>query len=334
MRMLVTGGAGFIGSNFIRHELSKHSDTEIFNLDKLTYSGRLENLRDVEKNSRYSFVQGDIQDRAIVEKIVEKRIDVIVNFAAETHVDRSIVEAGDFVLTDICGTYNLLTTARKYDVHRFVQVSTDEVYGSIDKGSFKEIDPLNPSSPYSASKAGGDLIAKAFHSTYGLDVVISRSSNNFGPYQYPEKLVPKLILRALHDTSLPLYGDGKQVRDWIYVEDNCRAIDMVMRSGKSGETYNVASGTEHTNLEVAMLILEALEKPESLINFVPDRPGHDRRYSLDVSKVKKLGWKLEQDFEKALRKTITWYADNEWWWQALLKDRFVQQDAPWLSDGS
>jgi len=330
MRMLVTGGAGFIGSNFIRHELSRHRETEIFNLDKLTYSGRLENLRDVEKDSRYSFVRGDIQDRAVVEKIVAKGIDVIVNFAAETHVDRSIVEAGGFVLTDVYGTYNLLTTARKHDVHRFVQVSTDEVYGSIEKGSFKEIDPLNPSSPYSASKAGGDLIAKAFHSTYGLDVVISRSSNNFGPYQHPEKLVPKLILRALHDKSLPLYGDGKQMRDWIYVEDNCEAIYMIMQKGESGEIYNVASGIEHTNLEVATLILEALDKPKSLIKFVSDRPGHDRRYSLDVSKVKKLGWKLRQDFEKALRKTITWYAQNEWWWQPLLKDRFVQLDAPWL----
>jgi len=330
MRILVTGGAGFIGSNFIRHELSRYSDTEIFNLDKLTYSGRLENLRDLEKDSRYSFVRGDIQDRAVVEKIVEKGIDVIVNFAAETHVDRSIVEAGAFVLTDVYGTYNLLVATRKHDVRRFVQVSTDEIYGSIEEGSFKEIDPLNPSSPYSASKAGGDLIAKAFHATYGLDVVISRSSNNFGPYQYPEKLVPKLILRALHDKSLPLYGDGKQVRDWIYVEDNCEAIDMIMRRGESGEVYNVASGFEHTNLEVASLILQALDKPKNLIQFVSDRPGHDRRYSLDVNKVKKLGWKFKHRFQEALRKTITWYADNEWWWQPLLKDRFVQLDAPWL----
>lgn len=330
MKILVTGGAGFIGSNFIRHELLRHSDVEIFNLDKLTYSGRLENLRDVEKDSRYSFVRGDIQDRAAVEKIVEKGIDVIVNFAAETHVDRSIVEAGDFVLTDVYGTYNLLVAVRKYDVHRFVQVSTDEIYGSIKEGSFNETDPLNPSSPYSASKAGGDLIVRAFHTTYGLDVVISRSSNNFGPYQYPEKLVPKLILRALHDKPLPLYGDGKQVRDWIYVEDNCEAIDLVIRKGKSGEIYNVASGIEHTNLEVAELILEALDKPKSLIQFVQDRPGHDRRYSLDFSKVGKLGWKFKHGFEEALRKTITWYTKNEWWWQPLLDDRYVQLDAPWL----
>jgi len=329
MKMLVTGGAGFIGSNFIRYELSRHNETEIFNLDKLTYSGRLENLRDVEKDPRHSFVQGDIQDGAAVEKIVEKEIDVIVNFAAETHVDRSILEAGAFVLTDVYGTYNLLVAARKHDVRRFVQVSTDEIYGSIEEGSFKETDPLNPSSPYSASKAGGDLIAKAFHTTYGLDVVISRSSNNFGPYQYPEKLVPKLILRALHDKPLPLYGDGKQVRDWIYVEDNCEAIDMIMRKGGSGEIYNVASGNEHTNLDVAKLILQALEKPENLIQFVPDRPGHDRRYSLDISKVRKLGWKLKYGFEEALRRTITWYAKNEWWWQPLLKDRFVQLDTPW-----
>jgi len=330
MRMLVTGGAGFIGSNFIRHELSKYSDVEIFNLDKLTYSGRLENLRDVEKDSRYNFVQGDIQDEATVEKIVKKGIDVIMNFAAETHVDRSIVEAGAFVLTDVYGTYNLLMAARNHNVRRFLQVSTDEIYGSIETDSFKETDPPNPSSPYSASKAAGDLIAKAFHKTYGLDVVISRSSNNFGPYQYPEKLVPKLILRALHDKPLPLYGNGKQVRDWIYVEDNCEAIDMILRRGQSGEIYNVASGNEQTNLEVARLILETLDKPKSLIQFVPDRPGHDRRYSLNASKVKKLGWRSKHGFKEALRKTITWYADNEWWWQPLLKDKFVQQDAPWL----
>jgi dTDP-glucose 4,6-dehydratase len=299
-------------------------------LDKLTYSGRLENLRDVAEDSRYSFVRGDIQDRAVVDKIVTKGTDAIVNFAAETHVDRSIVGAGAFVLTDVYGTYNLLEAARKHEVRRFVQVSTDETYGSIEEGSFRETDPLNPSSPYSASKAGGDLIAKAFHLTYGLDVVISRSSNNFGPYQYPEKLAPKLILRALHDKSLPLYGDGKQVRDWIYVEDNCEAIDVIMRKGESGEIYNVASGVEHTNLEVASLILEALDKPGSLIRFVSDRPGHDRRYSLNIDKVKKIGWKPKHGFRKALRKTTTWYADNEWWWQPLLKDKFVQLDAPWL----
>jgi len=330
MRMLVTGGAGFIGSNFIRHELSTHSDTEIFNLDKLTYSGRLENLRDVEKDSRYRFVQGDIQDRTVVEKIVEKGIDVIVNFAAETHVDRSIVEAGAFVLTDVYGTYNLLVAARNHDVHRFVQVSTDEIYGNIEKGSFKETDPLNPSSPYSASKAGGDLIAKAFHATYGLNVVISRSSNNFGPYQYPEKLIPKLILRALHDRPLPLYGDGRQVRDWIYVEDNCEAIDMIMRRGDSGKIYNVASGNERTNLEVAEFILKALDKPKSLIQFVPDRPGHDRRYSLDAGKIRGLGWKPKHRFEGALKKTIEWYTNNKWWWHPLLKDGFVQLDTPWM----
>jgi len=330
MRMLVTGGAGFIGSNFIRYELSKHRDVEIFNLDKLTYSGRLENLRDLEKDSRYSFVKGDIQDRTVVEKIVKKGIDVIVNFAAETHVDRSIVEAGAFVLTDVYGTYNLLMAARNQGVNRFIQISTDEIYGSMEKGSFKETDSLNPSSPYSASKAGGDLIAKAFHTTYGLDVVISRSSNNFGPYQYPEKLIPKLILRALHDKPLPIYGDGKQVRDWIYVEDNCEAIAMIMRRGESGEIYNVASGNERTNLEVAGLILEALDKPKNLIQFVPDRPGHDRRYSLDAGKMKRLGWKIKHGFEEALKKTIGWYAKNEWWWQPLLKDRFVHSDAPWL----
>lgn len=327
----MTGGAGFIGSNFIRYELSKHSETEIINFDKLTYSGRLENLRNVEKDPRLSFVRGDIQDRDAVEKIVRRGIEVIVNFAAETHVDRSIVEGGAFVLTDVYGTYNLLTIARKCDVHRFVQVSTDEVYGSIEKGLSKEIDPLNPSSPYSASKAGGDLITRAFHATYGLDVVITRSSNNFGPFQYPEKLIPKLILRVLNDKPLPLYGDGEQMRDWIYVEDNCEAIDMLMRRSESGEIYNVASGIERTNLEVARQILESVDKPKSLIRFVADRPGHDRRYALDVSKIKKLGWKPKHGFEEALRETITWYDENEWWWKLALRDRFVQQDTPWLA---
>ena len=330
MRMLVTGGAGFIGSNFVRYELTHYRDIEIINLDKLTYSGRLENLRDVEKDSRYRFFQGDIQDGALLEKIVNRGFDAIVNFAAETHVDRSIVEGGAFILTDVYGTYNLLNEARKHGVQRYVQISTDEIYGSIEKGSFKESDMLNPSSPYSASKAGGDLIVEAFHKTYGLNVVITRSSNNFGPYQYPEKLIPKLILRAMQGKPLPLYGDAKQVRDWIFVVDNCAAIDLVMRKGVSGQVYNIASGNERTNLEIAKFILKAFKKPENMIQFVSDRPGHDRRYSLDISKIAKLGWKCKHGFEEALKETIAWYKSNDWWWQPMLKDKFFQFDTPWL----
>jgi len=313
--------------------LSKYDDVEVVNLDFLTYAGRLENLHDVEKDSRHKFIQGDIRDRKRVEQITKEGIDAVVNFAAETHVDRSIVEAGSFILTDVYGTYILLDIARKYDVDRVVQVSTDEVYGSIERGAFKETDFLHPSSPYAASKAAGDLVALSFYKTYGLHVIITRSSNNFGPYQYPEKLIPKLILRALYDQPLPLYGDGKQMRDWVYVMDNCEGIDLIMREGKLGEIYNVASGNERTNLEVAKFILKALDKPENLIKFVSDRPGHDRRYSLDTAKIGNLGWKARHKFKEAVKKTIEWYVKNEWWWHPLLKDEFVQFDTPWLSKG-
>jgi len=330
MRILVTGGAGFIGSNFVRYMLSKYHDTEIINLDLLTYAGRLENLDDVKDDPRHKFIQGDIRDREKLEQIMKNGIDVVVNFAAETHVDRSIIEAGSFILTDAHGVYILLDAARKNDVDKVVHVSTDEVYGSIEKGSFKETDVLNPSSPYAASKAAGDLIAKAFHKTYGLHVVITRSSNNFGPYQYPEKLIPKLIIRAMHDEPLPLYGDGKQVRDWIYVLDNCEGINLVMHKGKPGEIYNIASGSGRTNIEVANLILKALSKSESLIKFVSDRPGHDRRYSLDAAKIRSLGWKPKYGFEGSLKETVKWYIENEPWWRPLLKDSFVKMDTPWL----
>lgn len=331
MRILVTGGAGFIGSNFIQYMLSKYRDLEIINLDLLTYCGRSENLYDVKDDPRHKFIQGDIRERETVERTIrEEGIEVIVNFAAETHVDRSIVKAGSFVLTDAYGTHILLDATRRNNVDKFVQIGTDEVYGSIKEGSFNEMEPLNPSSPYSASKAAGDLIARAFHKTYGLDVVITRSSNNFGPYQHPEKLIPKLIMRVLHNQSLPLYGDGKQVRDWIYVIDNCEAIDLIIRDGKPGEIYNIASGNEWTNLEVAKLILRALEKSENLIKFVQDRPGHDQRYSLDTTKIKELGWEPRHRFEEALKRTIEWYTENKWWWRPLLKDRAVQSDTPWL----
>lgn len=331
MKILVTGGAGFIGSNFIRYMLSEHRNIQIINLDRLSYSGRLENLLDVKDDPRYIFIHGDIRERKKVEQILKNQVDTLVNFAAETHVDRSIREAESFILTDVYGTYVLLDSARRCDVKKIIQISTDEVYGNITDNSFVESDPLNPSNPYSASKAAGDLIAQAFHKTYGINVTITRSSNNFGPYQYPEKLIPKMILRALHDQPLPVYGDGGQIRDWIYVFDNCKAIDLVINKGKSGETYNVAAGNEYTNLEIANFIMRMTNKSEDLIKFVKDRPGHDRRYSLNTTKLKDLGWKTLHKFEESLRETIEWYMKNEWWWHPLLKDYFVQSDTPWLA---
>lgn len=314
-RILVTGGAGFIGSNFVRYLLRKY-DYELVVLDKLTYAGRLENLQDI--MARIKFIKGDICKKKDVENAI-KNCSTVFNFAAETHVDRSIIEGGIFVKTDILGTYTLLEAARKYDVEKFIQISTDEVYGSADKRSFKETDALNPSSPYSASKASADLIVNAYYKTYGLYVLITRSSNNFGPYQYPEKLIPLFIINALKNKPLPLYGNGLNVRDWLYVEDNCEAIDVVGRKGKCGEIYNVASGNEKTNIEITRLILKEMNKSESLIQYVEDRPGHDRRYSLDIAKIKRLGWNPKHTFEEAMRMTIKWYLKNEWWWRSLIR---------------
>jgi dTDP-glucose 4,6-dehydratase len=313
MKILITGGAGFIGSNFVHYMVKRYPDEEIIVFDKLTYAGRLENLQDV--MDKITFINGDICSQEDIEKI--RGCNSIFNFAAETHVDRSITDAGAFVKTEIIGTYNLLEFARTHDVGRYVQISTDEVYGSIDKGSFREDDVLNPSSPYSASKAGADLLVRAYSKTYGLPVLTTRSSNNFGPYQYPEKLIPFFILNALQNKSLPVYGDGMNTRDWIYVLDNCSAIDTVYMKGKPGEIYNIGTGNERTNLEITTLILEELNKPKSLINFVKDRPGHDWRYSLDCTKINKLGWEPEFDFEKALKYTIQWYKENRWWWEPL-----------------
>jgi len=313
-KVLITGGAGFIGCNFVRYMLEKYPEDEVTVLDKLTYAGRLENLQDV--MDKITFIKGDICNIEDVKKVGE--CDIIFNFAAETHVDRSIIEGGIFVKTDVLGTYNLLEYARKSNVEKYIQISTDEVYGSIENGSFKEEDTLDPSSPYSASKAGADLLVKAYYKTYDLPVLITRSSNNFGPYQYPEKLIPLFITNALRDKPLPVYGDGLNVRDWIYVIDNCSAIDLVYRKGKIGEIYNIASGNEKTNLEVTDLILKELNKPKSLIKFVKDRPGHDRRYSLDFTKMNKLGWKPKYDFESAMKATVKWYVENEWWWKPLV----------------
>ncbi len=313
MKILITGGAGFIGSNFVHYLLEKYLDDEFIVLDKLTYAGRLENLKEV--IDEIIFIKGDIFNKEDVEKIGE--CDVIFNFAAETHVDRSIIDAGVFVKTDVFGTYNLLEYARRYDIEKYIQISTDEVYGSIENESFKETDILDPSSPYSASKAGADLLVKAYYKTYGLPVLITRSSNNFGPYQYPEKLIPVLILNALHDKPLPIYGEGKNVRDWIYVLDNCEAIDFVFREGKVGEIYNIGAGNEKTNIEIANLILEELNKSKSLIKFVKDRPGHDFRYSLDTQKIREQGWISRYKFDDAMRETIKWYKENKWWWKRI-----------------
>jgi len=330
MKILVTGGAGFIGSNYIRYVLAKYHDIKVVNLDLLTYAGRMENIRDFIHDPRHKFVKGDIRDRKKVQQVMKEGFNVLVNFAAETHVDRSIVEAGSFITTDVYGTYTLLDTARNCNVEKFVQISTDEVYGSIERESFKESDNLQPSSPYSASKAAGDLMALAFYKTHGLPVTITRSSNNFGSYQHLEKLIPKIVIRALHDKTLPLYGDGQQVRDWLYVMDNCEAIDIVLWKGKAGEAYNIASGNEYQNIQIAKLVLQTLKKPQSLISFVQDRPGHDRRYSLNTSKIGNLGWRPKHMLEDALRETVEWYIQNEWWWKPLLTDEFVQSDTPWL----
>lgn len=305
MRMLITGGAGFIGSNFV-HCLAENRDYELVLLDKLTYAGSLDNLKEV--RDKIEFIQGDIADQEVVSQIM-RECDLVVNFAAETHVDRSIDDPGIFVKTDIIGTYNLLEHVRKYDVERYLQISTDEVYGSIESGSFTEESNLDPSSPYSASKAGGDLIVGAYWKTYGTPVIITRSSNNFGPRQYPEKLIPLFILNALQDKPLPVYGDGKNVRDWIYVLDNCKGIEVALLKGKFGEVYNIGGGNERNNLEITRLILNLLNKPESLITFVKDRLGHDWRYSLDSSKIMKLGWKPEITFEEAMQETINWYKE-------------------------
>jgi len=316
MRILITGGAGFIGSNFVRYLTKKHTDFDLTVLDKLTYAGRIENLKDT--IDKIKFIKGDIT----IEKDIEsaaKNVDAIINFAAETHVDRSIAEPENFVRTNFFGTYVLLEFARKHDMKRYLQISSDEVYGSIEKGSFHEGDALNPSSPYSACKAGADLLVQTYHKTYQLPVVITRTTNNFGPYQFPEKLIPLLILRVHRNEPLPIYGDGMNIRDWIYVEDNSTAIDMVFQKGETGQAYNIGAGNEKTNLEIAKVILKLMDKPESLITFVKDRPGHDRRYSLDTTKIRRLGWKPQHNFLDALKKTIDWYLNNEWWWEPLLK---------------
>ena len=321
-RVLVTGGAGFIGSHFVKFALRRHPDWHIVNLDKLGYAGNLDNLAELPDPKRHEFVQGDIADHHLVSGLWKQGFDVVVNFAAETHVDRSILWADDFIKTDVLGAFTLLEAARQFGVKRFVQISTDEVYGSILTGSFTEESPLNPRNPYSASKAGADRLAFAYYATHNVPVLITRCSNNFGPNQHPEKFIPLFITNALEDKPLPLYGDGRYVRDWIYVEDHCAAVDFLIEHGLPGETYNIAGGNEIENILIARQICRRLGKPESLIQFVKDRPGHDRRYSLDAGKLSRLGWKPSRDFAGALDATIDWYVNNPGWWRKIKSGEF------------
>ena len=315
-RVLVTGGVGFIGSNFVRHLLDTTS-CKVINLDRLTYAGNLNNIKDLRREKRHKFIRGDIRNRKLVASLV-KKADAVVNFAAESHVDRSIQTPSIFVETNVLGVQVLLEACRRFGV-RFEQISTDEVYGSRAEGSFMEADVLNPSSPYSASKAAADLLVNAYHITYGADVVVTRSTNNYGLRQHPEKLIPRLITNALRGKHLPVYGTGENVRDWIFVEDNCRAILTAMEKGEKGQIYNIAGGNEKKNIEIAKEILQRLSLPDGMIEFVGNRPGHDFRYSLDCSKIHKLGWKPQVGFDEGLQRTVNWYRVNEWWWRPLVR---------------
>ncbi len=317
VNVLVTGGAGFIGSNFVRWAIAAHHDWQITTLDKLTYAGRLENLRDVADHPRHRFVKGDIADRAVSAPLVQEA-EIVVHFAAETHVDRSIQAAGEFIHTDVFGTFVLLEAARTAKhLRRFVQISTDEVYGSVPAGHSKETDELRPRNPYAASKAGADRLAYSYWATYGVDVVVTRASNNYGPNQFPEKVIPLFITNAIDERSLPLYGDGLNVRDWLHVEDHCRALDLIIERGAAGEVYNIGGGNEVKNVDLTHRILELVERPATLITPVADRPGHDRRYSLDTSKLRALGWTPAIAFDEGLAATVAWYRSNEWWWRPI-----------------
>ncbi|MCL0039024.1 dTDP-glucose 4,6-dehydratase [Dehalococcoidia bacterium] len=326
MKILVTGGAGFIGSNFVCYLLREHPDWEVTNLDKLTYAGNLENLGDVEGNPRYHFVKGDITDRELVDKLLGQGFDVVVNFAAESHVDRSILDSSPFIRTNVQGTQVLLEGARQHKVKLFLQVSTDEVYGSLGApGKFTEESPLLPNSPYAASKAAADCLCRAYYHTYGLPVVITRCSNNYGPFQFPEKLIPLVITNALEGKEIPVYGDGLNVRDWVHVRDHCRALDLIIQQGKPGEIYNIGGNCEETNLQLVHCILAIMAKPRSLITFVADRPGHDRRYALETSKIEReLGWRPAILLGEGLRGTVQWYIQNESWWRRVKSGEYVE----------
>jgi len=334
MKLLVTGGLGFIGSNFCRYMLTEHPDIELLNLDKIGTGANPANLRDIENNKRYTFVKGDICNPRLVDKLV-RGVDAVVNIAAETHVDRSIADPYTFLQNNTVGTFTILEAVRKHNKKaRLVHVSTDEVYGQALEGSFTENDPPNPSNPYSASKAAADMFALSYYKTYDLNVSITRCTNNFGPYQLPEKLIPKTIIRALRDLPIPIYGSGTNIRDWIYVQDHCEAIDAVLYHGKAGEVYNVSAGNEITNIEIAKEILLMLHKPESLITFVEDRPGHDLRYSLDSTKTRSMtGWQPKFSFKQSLESTVRWYVENEPWWTPLATEAILNA-TPWKLSGA
>ena len=321
--ILVTGGAGFIGSNFVRYMVNKYSDYNIINLDALTYCGNLENLRDIENMENYSFIKGDIRDKSVVDNLV-KKCDYVINFAAESHVDRSIIDPEIFIKSNVLGTQVLLNASNEYGVEKYIQISTDEVYGTLgETGYFSETTPLQPNSPYSASKAGGDLITRAYFETFNLPINITRCSNNYGPYQFPEKLIPLMISNALEDEKLPIYGDGKNIRDWLHVYDHCTAIDLVLHEGKIGEVYNIGGNNEKQNINIVKLILSVLGKDESLIEFVVDRLGHDKRYAIDSTKIQEeLGWNPKYTFESGIKETILWYLDNMEWINHVKSGRY------------
>ena len=327
MNILVTGGCGFIGSNFVKFILQKYPDYKIVNLDKLTYAGNLENLKDIESSKNYKFVKGDIADYTLVSKAIkENNIELVINFAAESHVDRSIQDPAPFVTTNVLGTQILLQASKENNITRYVQISTDEVYGSAAKDEyFTEDTPLSPNSPYSASKAGADLLVRSYWETYKFPAIITRCSNNYGPFQFPEKLIPLMITNALEDKQLPVYGDGLYTRDWIYVIDHCRALDLILHKGKDGEVYNIGGKSEMKNIDVVKIVLKELKKSESLIEFVKDRPGHDRRYAINSSKLEnELGWKPEHEFGEWLKGTIQWYVNNEDWWRNIKSGEYME----------
>jgi len=327
MKLLVTGGLGFIGSNFLQYILTKHDDIQVTNLDKLSIGSNPANLKEIEADKRYGFVKGDITNKKLVNDLVSK-VDIVVNIAAETHVDRSIAEPWTFIHSNTIGAVTIFGAAKKHE-KRILHVSTDEIYGDILNGSFKENDKLKPSSPYSASKAAADLFAQAYQRTYGLNIVIARCTNNYGPYQFPEKLIPKTIIRAFLGLPVPIYGAGQNIRDWIYVQDFCEALDLLLRKGRSGEIYNVSAGNELANIDIVKMILNITGKPEKTISFVEDRPGHDLRYSLDSSKLRnELGWSPRHSFQKALKTTVNWYMHNKWWWRPLATKQ-VLHPTPW-----
>ncbi len=324
MKILVTGGAGFMGSAFIRLVLANHKDDLIVNLDKLTYTGNLENLHEVEKNSRYEFIKGDITDEKLVDRLVADGVDAIVNYAAETHVDRSITSPRDFVTTDILGTFTLLEAARKYNIERYIQISTDEVFGSTEHNKFYEESPFRPSSPYSASKAGADLLCAAYVKTYHLPIVITHSCNVYGPYQYPEKLISLAVTNVLEGSKVPIYGKGQQIREWVYVEDHARAIDFILRLEDPLDVYNIGTGEEITNLELVKRLLGLLGKDDNFLEFVKDRPGHDWRYALDSERLRDTGFKVKIALDTGLKQTVKWYQDNKWWWKKIKSGEYLE----------